>query len=122
MELHIKHEETTVVTEQNIASVVDPMLPPVYATPQMIALMEKTCFACVQPYLEEGCITVGVGINVKHSAATPIGQTIRCTCELIEIDRKMLRFAVTAYDEKGEIGSGEHQRAIVNREKFISRL
>lgn len=93
----------------------------VYATPAMIALMEKTSAALVQPYLAEGEGTVGTLVNITHISATPLGMQITCESELIEIDRKRLVFRVTATDEKGKIGEGTHERFIINNEKFIAK-
>ena len=93
----------------------------VYATPAMIALMEKTSAALVQPYLTEGESTVGTLVNITHISATPLGMQITCESELIEIDRKRLVFRVTASDEKGKIGEGTHERFIINNEKFIAK-
>ena len=94
---------------------------PVFATPAMVALMEKAACLSVAPYLGEGETTVGVSLNIRHSAATALGRAVRAESELIEVDGRKLLFRVTAYDDAGEIGGGEHARAIVNREKFLTR-
>ena len=93
----------------------------VYATPMMIALMEKTCANAVEPYLSDGEGTVGTLVNVSHSAATPVGMKVSCECELVEVDRRRLVFKVTAYDERDVIGEGLHERFIVNKEKFQTK-
>ncbi len=73
MEAGIKNEKSIVVTEDVTASKVGSGLLPVYATPSMIALMEGTCVESVQSELAEGEGTVGVSVDIKHIAATPIG-------------------------------------------------
>ena len=78
MEAGIKNEKSIVVTDEVTASKVGSGLLPVYATPSMIALMEGTCAESVQPYLAEGEGTVGVAVDIKHIAATPVGMTVRC--------------------------------------------
>jgi predicted thioesterase len=93
----------------------------VFATPAMVALMEAAANRSVAPYLNGGETTVGVSLNIHHSAATAMGRTVRAECELLEVDGRKLVFKVAAYDEAGEIGEGEHARAIVNREKFLAR-
>jgi len=93
----------------------------VFATPAMIALMEETAWKSVADKLEEGCGTVGTALNVTHSAATPLGMTVTCESELIEIDGRRLVFQVTARDEAGVIGEGRHERFIVNNEKFQNK-
>ena len=94
---------------------------PVFATPAMVALMEEAASHSVAPFLNEGETTVGTQLNIRHSAATALGRTVRAESELIQVDGRKLMFKVRAYDEAGEIGSGEHERAVVNREKFLAR-
>ncbi len=122
MEAGIKNEKSIVVTDEVTASKVGSGLLPVYATPSMIALMEGTCAESVQPYLAEGEGTVGVGVDIKHIAATPVGKTVRCESLLKEVNGKKLVFEVNVYDEKGLVGTGIHKRAIINNEAFMARL
>jgi len=72
--------------------------------------------------LEAGDVTVGTMVHVRHLAATPIGQRVRATAELIAVDGRRLLFAVEAYDEAQKIGEGQHERVIINLERFLSRL
>ena len=122
MEAGIKNEKSIVVTDEVTASKVGSGLLPVYATPSMIALMEGTCAERVQPYLAEGEGTVGVAVDIKHIAATPVGMTVRCESLLKEVNGKKLVFEVNVYDEKGLVGTGIHKRAIINNEAFMARL
>jgi predicted thioesterase len=94
----------------------------VYASPQMIGLMENACAELVYPYLEPGQSTVGILVNVSHMAATPVGFKVRAEAELLEIDGKRLVFAVTAYDNLEKIGEGRHERFIIDTERFMSRV
>ncbi|MFR1975873.1 MAG: thioesterase family protein [Coprococcus sp.] len=110
MEAGIKNEKSIVVTEDVTASKVGSGLLPVYATPSMIALMEGTCAESVQSELVEGEGTVGVSVDIKHIAATPIGMKVRCESLLKEVNGKKLVFEVNVYDEKGLIGTGTHKR------------
>ena len=71
--------------------------------------------------LEEGYVTVGTLVNVRHLAATPLGQQVRATAELVEIDRRRLVFKVEAYDEQQKIGEGFHERFIVHLERFLQK-
>ena len=116
MEAGIKNEKSIVVTEDVTASKVGSGLLPVYATPSMIALMEGTCAESVQSELAEGEGTVGVSVDIKHIAATPIGMKVRCESLLKEVNGKKLVFEVNVYDEKGLIGTGTHKRAIINND------
>ena len=122
MEAGIKNEKSIVVTDEVTASKVGSGLLPVYATPSMIALMEGTCAESVQPYHAEGEGTVGVSVDIKHIAATPVGMTVRCESLLKEVNGKKLVFEVNVYDEKGLVGTGIHKRAIINNEAFMARL
>ena len=122
MEAGIKNEKSIVVTDEVTASKVGSGLLPVYATPSMIALMEGTCAESVQPYLAEGEGTVGVAVDIKHIAATPVGMTVRCESLLKEVNGKKLVFEVNVYDEKDLVGTGIHKRAIINNEAFMARL
>lgn len=94
---------------------------PVYATVMMVGLMEKTCLESVLPYLEPCQDTVGTRVDVSHCKATPIGMKVWCESELVEIDRRRLVFRVAAYDEKGLIGEGTHERFIIDKERFIQK-
>lgn len=121
LEVGIKgNDEIKVVAENTAKSVGSGMLE-VFATPAMIALMEKTASESVMPYLDEGEGTVGISLNVRHVSATPIGLTVFCESELVEIDRKRLVFSVKASDEKGLIGEGTHERFVINNKKFMEK-
>lgn len=87
----------------------------------MIALMEKTARLSVTPYLEEGQSTVGTLVNVKHLSASPVGMTITCKTELVDIDRRRLVFHVECYDTAGLIGEGDHERFIIDEAKFMAK-
>ena len=118
MEKGLKGRQDTLVTEELTAVHVGSGLAKVYATPMMLALMEKTCMLSVAPFLQEGEETVGTLVEITHNSATPVGMKVYCESELIEIDRRRLVFKVSAYDERGLIGEGTHERFIVNGGKF----
>ena len=117
----IKGKQELVVTKENTAKAMGSGTLEVFATPAMIALMEKTAYESVAPELEEGSGTVGTALNVKHVAASPVGMKITCESELVKVDGRALTFSVKAYDEKGLIGEGEHERFIVYNEKFQAK-
>lgn len=114
----IKGLQTVTVTEENSAKTMGSGTLDVFATPAMIALMEKTAWTSVAPYLEEGQGTVGIKLEISHDAPTPLGMTVTCESELIEIDGRRLVFSVTATDGKDIIGKGKHERFIIDEEKF----
>ncbi len=118
----IKGHQEEFVTYENTAAKYGSGLVEVYATPAMVALMENTCMKSILPFLPQGFNTVGTKVNIEHLKATPIGMKVWCDSELIEVDRRRLVFRVTAFDEKGEIGRGIHERFIIEVEKFMSKL
>lgn len=121
MEIGIKGRVDTVVNEKNTAKFVGSGSLDVFATPNMIGLMEQAAQLSVAPYLEGGQGTVGTKLDISHDAATPLGMKVWAESELIEIDRRRLVFEVKAYDECGLIGQGRHERFIISNEKFIAK-
>ncbi len=99
-----------------------PELPPVYSTPDMIRLMETACFHALQPFCDEGEITVGISIHVEHRAASGIGLRIRSEAELESFDGRFYIMRVTAHDGAREIGRGTVGRAVVHVPSFIERM
>lgn len=121
METGIKNVKEVMVSEANSAKTMGSGTLDVFATPAMIALMEGCSFESVADQLEEGSGTVGISLDVKHVAATPLGMKVRCESELVKVDGRILTFEVKAYDEKGLIGEGTHERCIVYNEKFQNK-
>lgn len=93
----------------------------VFATPAMIALIEKAAWQSVAPHLEEGCGTVGTALRVRHLSATPVGMEVTAKTELCQIDGRRLVFKVEVRDAKGVVGDGEHERFIVKNESFLRK-
>jgi fluoroacetyl-CoA thioesterase len=85
----------------------------VLSSPSMIGLMENTCVQALRPYMPEGYATVGYHVDVRHSAPTPLGEQVRVTAELNEVDGNKLLFLVEAFYGEKRIGSGLHRRAII---------
>ncbi len=119
---NICHQETELVNINNVATTVGSGNVEVFATPAMIALMEKTANNSISKHLPEDCVSVGVEINTKHIKATAIGKTVICKSELVKVDGKKLFFNISASDNDGLIGEATHTRVIVNKEKFLSNL
>ena len=97
-------------------------MPPVFATAQMIAFIEWTCVAALQPYVAPHQRTVGTSVEMTHSAATPIGMQATAEVELVEIQGRRLRFKVSCRDEVEPIGDGFHERMIIDHDRFMARL
>lgn len=121
LETGIKGSQKVLVTESNTAKTMGSGTLDVFATPAMIALMEETAWKSVAPYLEEGSGTVGSYLDVHHNAPTPLGMTVTCESELIQIEGRKLTFRVTARDDAGIIGEGTHERFIIDNERFSQK-
>jgi fluoroacetyl-CoA thioesterase len=100
----------------------DAMLPQVLATPVMIMAMENAALNAMRPFLEAGESAVGTEIDVRHLAATPIGHLVRAEAEVIRTTGKRVVFKVSAIDETEEIGTGTHQRMVIDLQLFNERL
>ena len=121
LHIGIRGREETVVTEALLASNVGSGLVRVFATAMMIALIEKAAVYSIEPYLAPGQGSVGVHVDVSHCSATPLGMRVWAETELVEIDRRRLVFRVAAYDERGLIGEGRHERFIIESERFQAK-
>jgi len=97
-------------------------LVPVLATPVMINVIEAAALAAVEHLLPAGHQSLGIHLDVRHFAATPIGMRVRATAELVAIDGRTLSFRVAARDDKEPIGDGSHQRVVVNVARFDARV
>lgn len=94
----------------------------VLATPQMVLLMERAGVAAVDHLLPDGYLTVGGHLDVRHLAPTPVGFEVRATAELIEVDGRKLDFRVEVHDGVELVGTGNHQRFIVDLHRFGQRV
>ena len=97
-------------------------LVPVLATPVMINVIEAAALAAVEHLLPAGHQSLGIHLDVRHFAATPIGMTVRATAQLIAVDGRTLTFRVGARDDKEPVGDGSHQRVVVNVARFDTRV
>ena len=120
--LNLCNEEREIVNANNVATVVGSGSVEVFATPAMIALMEKTANNSLRNHLPEGCVTVGVEINTKHIKASGLGKEIVCKSELIKVDGKKLFFNISAYEGEDLIGQASDTRVVVDKEKFLNNL
>ena len=108
-----------IVTERELAEAIGSGGLPVYSTPSMICLMEKTSYLSAA---EKGIQTVGTKVNINHLRACKIGTQLQCTAEVIEIVGRKLVFNVKVSDEKGLIGEGYHERFTIDPELFLAKL
>jgi predicted thioesterase len=117
----LKAEMTETVDEKRTARALGSGGLEVYATPAMVALMEKAALSAVQPFLPAGFSTVGTVLNIKHTSASPLGAEIHAEGELTEVDGKRLVFHVRAWDPFDTIGEGTHERFIIDNAKFMAK-
>jgi predicted thioesterase len=118
----IQHQIERTVTEEYTATHVGSGNAAVLATPVMILFMETAAMEAVQERLPPGHTTVGVHVDVRHIAPTPVGMKVTVTAELIQVEGRLLTFRVTARDEQETVGTGTHQRAIIDLGRFQGRV
>src|SRR6266545_636708 len=94
--------------------------PPVFATSRMVGLMEVAAARILRPHLREGEASVGVTVDVIHTAATPPGATVTATARFVGREGKLFLFEVSAADDAGEIGRGTHKRAVVSSDRLLA--
>lgn len=121
VEVGLKGRAETVVDDTNTAQAACSGALKVFGTPFLCALMEEAAWKSVAPYLEPGQSTVGTRLNISHDSATPVGMKVWAESEVTEIDGRRLVLKVSAFDEKGLIGRGIHERFIVNNERFLAK-
>ena len=122
--IHIgqRNEDRFTVTEQITAYQVGSGSARVLATPWMIAYMERTAHRLLTCCLPEGHTSVGTLVNVRHLAATPLGGEVRVEVEVLSMEGNRVYFSVRAWDEVELIGEGEHERAVIETERFLRRV
>ena len=95
----------------------------VFGTPFLVAMMEHAGLQYIAQELPEGKSSVGILVNAEHTAPTPVGMevTVRVTVTNITPNGKIIDFDMEAFDEVGPIGTGKHQRAIIDAERFMTK-
>jgi len=122
LKIGLKGAADLVVGVEHTAPSIGSGLVPVLATPVMINLIEAAALAAVEHLLPAGHQSLGIHLDVRHFAATPIGMGVHATAELTAIEGRTLSFAVEARDDKERIGDGTHQRVVVNVARFDARV
>ena len=117
----LKGRAETLVTESHTAASACSGALPVFGTPFLCALMEEAAWKSLAPQLEPGHSPVGTRLNISHDSATPVGMKVWAESEVTEVDGRRIELKVTAYDEKGLVGQGTHQRFIIQDDKFLAR-
>ena len=94
----------------------------VLGTPALVMLMEQAALEAVEPALGEGQTTVGTHLDVRHLAATPVGMQVTTRARLVGVDGRRLSFVVEAEDEREPVGTGTHERFIIDVARFLQRV
>jgi predicted thioesterase len=110
------------ITTADLASALDSSLASVMSTPTMVGMMELAAMDATHDYIEPGESSVGMSIEVNHTAATPPGHVVRAEAELTKAEGRRLEFIVRAFDETEQVGSGVHRRAVIDSAKFNERI
>ena len=118
----LRGEASVIVNETNIASKLGSGSVPVFGTPALIALMERAAVNALRPHLDEGQDSVGVAVNVRHLAATPMGKRVQAEAQVTAVEGNRVVFAVKAYDAVEMVGEGTHERVLVDRDSFMWKV
>lgn len=110
------------VETRHLASQLDSSLASVLSTPTMVAMMEQAAINAIKPFLDAGESSVGMSIEVSHTAATPPGHRARAEAEVTKVEGRRFEFAVRAFDDVEQIGSATHRRAVIDAAKFNERI
>jgi fluoroacetyl-CoA thioesterase len=114
---------TLTVTASHLANQFkDAILPEVFATPMLVLALENAALNAIRDYLESGESAVGTAIDIRHLAATPVGHRVTARAEVTSVDGRRIAFNVSAFDEHEQIGSGTHERIVVDRQRFDAKL
>ncbi|GJE13408.1 MULTISPECIES: thioesterase family protein [Methylobacterium] len=100
----------------------DSTLPPVFATPMMILMMENAALNAIRQFLDPGESAIGTKVDVSHMAATPVGHRVRAEAEVVGVTGRQIQFRVAAWDEAEQIGTGTHERVVIDLKRLEKRL
>jgi predicted thioesterase len=119
LRIGMKHSEEWEVTEKLCTTRGEYK---VFSTPSMTLFVEMTCHHLVAPHLAPGQGQVGLAIALRHLAPTPLGKKVRAQAELVGMDRRRLSFRVKVYDEIEQVGEAEHERFVIDLDRYLERL
>ena len=119
LKVGMKHVQEMTVEEQHTTRRGDYR---VFSTPSMTQFVEMTAQALAAPHLKPGQGQVGTMVMIRHLGPTPMGKKVRAEAELVAIDRRKLAFKVKVYDEVEQVGEAEHERFVIDLDKYLERL
>lgn len=118
----MSREETFLVEEQHTAAHVGSGSVRVLATPWMIAFIERVCQKFLADHLPQGYSSVGVRVDVRHLAPTPVGSQVKIRAEVLSVEGSKVVFNVEAWDDQEQVGAGQHQRVVIDEARFLRRV
>jgi fluoroacetyl-CoA thioesterase len=119
LKVGMKHTQEWVIEEKHTTKRGDYR---VFSTPSMTQLVESTANQLAAPHLKEGQGQVGTLVTVRHMGPTPMGKKVRAEAELVAVDRRKLSFKVKVYDDVEQVGEAEHDRFVIDLDKYMERL
>ena len=114
--------QTLEVTQETTLAGMDDQLPALFSTPRMVELIEHTAALAIQPHLPDGWISVGVVVNVKHTAPTGLGDKVTAEVNVTAVDERTVTLAFEVRDQTEKIGEGIHVRAPVEVARLLKRV
>ena len=97
-------------------------MPAVVSTPHLVGFLERTARETIAACLEADERSVGIELDIRHLAPTPVGQTIHCTARVISVEGSKVGFQIEARDAQEVIVRGLHKRAVIRMESFTKRV
>jgi fluoroacetyl-CoA thioesterase len=122
IEVGMKHEQRLQTGPEHSAQKFFHGVPDVFGTPYLGGLFEGTSAALMAPHLAPGEMSVGVSMNLQHTAPTPLGMEVRAVSEVTAVEGRKITFKLEGFDAKEKIGEAVHERFIINAEKFNLRV
>ena len=110
------------VSPANTAQALGSGTVPVFATPALVALLEQAAVNALASALPSGSTSVGTRVDIRHTAATPVGMTVTATARLVEVAGRALCFDVSARDDVESVAEGVHERVVVDEQRFMARV
>jgi fluoroacetyl-CoA thioesterase len=100
----------------------DSLLPPVFATPYLVLIMENAALNAIKRYLEPGESAVGTHVDIRHLVATPVGREVTGHAEVVRTEGRRIDFRIWATDGTEDIGTGTHERTVVSITRIIEKM
>ena len=115
-------QETFLVEEQHTAYHIGSGDEKVLGTPWMISFMERVSNRLIAEHLPANLMSVGVHVDVKHLAATPMKASVQVRAKVLEVVKNRIKLSIEAWDSRDKIGEGTHLRAVVEKDRFMQRV